>query len=48
MRERAVTKVLIKWKHFPVEEASWGEYWALMKRFPNFDFEARSNLRRED
>ena len=30
-RERAVIEVLIKWKHPPVEEASWEEYWALVK-----------------
>jgi len=36
--ERAVTEGLVKWKHLSIEE---------VKRFPNFDLEARSNLRGE-
>ena len=44
MKGKAVTEVMIKWKNLSVEEASWERYWELVKRFPNFDLEARSNL----
>jgi len=39
---KAVTEVLVKWKQLPLEEALWKGYWALVKRFPSFDLEARS------
>jgi len=47
-KKKVVTELLIKRKHVPVEEASWEEYWALVKRFSDFNLEAWLNLRRED
>jgi len=41
---KTVAEILVKWKHLTAEEASWEEYWALVK-FPHFDLETRSNLR---
>jgi len=34
---RAVTKVLVKWKHEPVEEATWEFLFDLQKKYPQFD-----------
>jgi len=44
---KAVSEVLVKWKQLPVDDASWENYWELVKKFPAFDLEARSNLRGE-
>lgn len=30
------TKVLVKWKHFPKEMATWEFYYDVQKKFPNF------------
>ncbi|XP_019431364.1 PREDICTED: uncharacterized protein LOC109338552 [Lupinus angustifolius] len=35
-RGQPVTKVLVKWKHQLIEDASWEFYYDLCKRFPNF------------
>lgn len=32
----AATKVLIKWKGLPAEQATWEFYYDLLKQFPNF------------
>ena len=42
---KAVTEVLVKWKQLPITDASWESYWGLVKKFPTFDLEARSNSR---
>ena len=44
---KATTEVLIKWKQLPEDEATWENYWELIKRFPDFDLEARSISRGE-
>ena len=44
---KAVTEVLVKWKQLPIDDASWENYWGLVKRFPTFDLESRSTLRKE-
>jgi len=42
---KAVIEVLVKWKHLPIEEASWEGYWVLLRKFSGFDLETRSSLR---
>ena len=44
---KAVTEVLVKWKQLPMEDATWENYWELVKKFPVFDLEARSISRDE-
>ena len=44
---KAVTEVLVKWKQLSVEDATWENYWELVKKFPVFDLEARSISRDE-
>jgi len=44
---KATTEVLVKWKQLPLEEATWENYWELIKKFPVFDLEARSISRGE-
>lgn len=34
---RAVTEILIQWANFPVEEASWEDYYHIKAQFPGFD-----------
>ena len=44
---KATTEVLVKWKQLPLEDATWENYWELIKRFPVFDLETRSISRGE-
>jgi len=44
---KATTEVLVKWKQLPLEEATWENYWELIKKFPVFDLETRSISRGE-
>jgi len=36
-RGMTITKVLVKWKHELLEEATWEFYYDLKKKFPSFD-----------
>ena len=42
---QAASEILVKWKYVPAEEATWENYWSMVKRYPSFDLETRSNLR---
>ena len=44
---KATSEVLIKWKQLPLEEATWENYWELIKKFPAFDLGTRSISRGE-
>ena len=39
-KNKATSEVLVKWKFLPAE-ASWENYWDLIRGFPTFDLEAR-------
>jgi len=40
-KNKATGEVLVKWNFLPAEEASWENYWDLIRIFRTFDIEAR-------